>query len=152
MAIGGMPPHDQLTMPASERMRPTDLDDGGGGRAGSSPIEIYETPLPGSAGQMWGDDSAEVLRHGRPHGPGPGPAPGPPAPAPPQQADLAGGVPPHQRATLLRPPPGQHTAPAPTPLPASGREPMSVWLLAVAFLVSAGLGLGLTVLIGSLIA
>ncbi|HTE50583.1 MAG TPA: protein kinase [Kofleriaceae bacterium] len=138
MAIGGAPAHDQLTMPASEMIRPE-----GEGRAGSSPIEVYETPLPGSAGQMWGDDSAAVLRHGRSPMPGPAPA----------RPDLGPGSLPSMRPMLHRPPPGLGLGPGPGPAPSPApREGMSIWLLAVAFLVSAGVGLGLTVLIGSLIA
>ncbi len=70
--------------------------------------------------------------------------------------------PPHLRATVLRPPgpPGPGLGPnlGPNlgppnlgPGPSAPRQQLSLWVLALAFLLSAGVGLGLTVLIGSLL-
>jgi serine/threonine protein kinase len=131
--------HDQLTMPASDMIMP--VGDERGRRPASSPIAVYETPLPGSAGQMWGDDSAEVLRHGRSQmGPLPHAPPRPPTPPP----ELSPALPP-MRPMLQR-------GPMPGPGPGMPGDAMPIWLLAVVFVISAGLGLGLTVLIGSLVA
>jgi hypothetical protein len=144
VAIGGAG-HDQLTLPASDM--PSSLAEAAGLRPGSSPIAVYETPRP--AGQMWGDDSAEVLRQGRPSRPGPAQSAPAPMPVPPGP-DLAGSLP-HARPTLLRPPPPSGPVPMPTPAPPPRSDSTPFWLLVVAFLVSAGVGLGLTVLIGSLL-
>jgi hypothetical protein len=140
MMVGGMPAHDMLTSPESAMVR----DQASGRSPGSNPIELYETPPPlpmgpgqqVAPGQLWSDDSEEVLRQGRAHAPR----------AQPPMPDLP--PPPHARATLLRPPTGLGMSPFPPPIQ---RETVPVWVLAVAFLVSAGVGLGLTVLIGSLI-
>ncbi len=141
MEPGRRPAHDQLTMPAGDLVADPDA------ATGPSPMGGYAAPgTPGAPGVMWSDDSAEVLRSGRPssHGPHPSGAPLPDAPGSEQ--------PPHLRATMLRPPPG---LPGPGLGPNLGPGPsaprMSVWVLALAFLLSAGLGLGLTVLIGSLL-
>jgi len=142
----GVAPHDQLTIPASSMVSDADRAPGE-----SNPIGIYETPPPvSSMAQMWGDDSAEVLRHGRPapSGQPSGPQTGQRPPSSP--SDRPEPAPLHARPTLLRPPPGLMSGPVPMQ---GGARPgaLPVWVLAVAFLVSAGLGLGLTVLIGSLL-
>jgi serine/threonine protein kinase len=143
---GGKAEPDQMTLPVSDMIRPSDV---AGGR--TNPIGVYETPLPRPGGhpgghpgaQMWGDDSAEVLRHAR------RPAVGPPVPTPP--TEHAPGPLPMARPTLHRPPPGHSPMPGPAPAPLTSVG-TPIWLLAVAFVLSAGVGLGLTVLIGSLLA
>ena len=143
MEPGRRPAHDQLTMPAGDLVADPDA------ATGPSPIGGHASRgTPGAPVGMWSDDSAEVLRSGRPPSHGPHPA-GPGAPLP----DARGSEqPPHLRATMLRPPPG---LPGPGLGPNLGPGPsaprMSVWVLALAFVLSAGLGLGLTVLIGSLL-
>ncbi len=133
--------HDHLTSPESAMPGPG----GAAGSSGSNPLAVYDTPPP-PRGQapMWGDDRSDGLHQGG--------VPSPP-PHPPHAPDHASRPLPHERPTLLRPPPAramQFRGPSPVPRPDLERPPL--WLLAAAFLISAGLGLGLTILIGSLIA
>ena len=116
-----------------------------------APINQVPPSGPSHSGPSHAGPSHAGPSHAGPSHSGPshaGPMPQPPGSQP---SDGPAGLPPHARATLLRPPPqGLARPPVPQPQPRSDAIPL--WLLAVAFLVSAGLGLGLTVLIGSLIA
>jgi serine/threonine protein kinase len=134
MDVGPGAAHDALTIPASDMV--SDPDSSPGGDHPGYPGQ------PGGPSPAWTDDSAEVLRHGRPPMPPHGPSPYPPGPG--------NELPLHAQPTILRPPPGMAMGPPMMRSPARPQSP-PVWLLALAFVLSAGVGLGLTVLIGSLI-
>jgi serine/threonine protein kinase len=119
---GEVPAHEALTAPASDRV--SDV----------RPPSYAEPPRPGP-GQMWSDDSAEVLHQG--------------LQAPQPQRPMGGGF--EHASRPMMPPPGMMLG-APFRVESAQRQPLPVWILAVAFVLSAGIGLGLTVLIGLMLA
>jgi len=134
MDVGPGAAHDALTIPASDMVSDPDSRP-----VGDRPVYPGQ---PGGPSPAWTEDSAEVLRQGRPPVPPHAPSPYPPGPG--------NELPLHAQPTILRPPPGMAMGPPMMRSPARPPSP-PIWLLAVAFVLSAGVGLGLTVLIGSLI-
>jgi eukaryotic-like serine/threonine-protein kinase len=118
---GQVPAHEALTAPASER-------------PDAGPSNYPAEPRHGS-GQMWSDDSAEVLQQG----------------LQPSASQPMSGFEHPPSPPMMMPPPGMMVGAPFRVESAAQRQGLPVWILAAAFVLSAAVGLGLTVLIGSLL-